>query len=84
MHAPMFGACSVCQKSLAEFASASAKKVRIIFGGGVYVAENTLRHASVAFLHQRRKNDARSMTQAFSNADPAQRFAFDSVSKILF
>ena len=72
------------KKSLAEFAPAGAKKVRIIFGGGVYVAENTLRHASVEFVRCKRTNYARSMAQAFSNADPAQRFAFESVSKILF
>ncbi len=71
-------------KSLAEFAPTGAKKVRIIFGGGVYVTENTLRHASVEFVRYKRTNDARSMAQAFSNADPAQRSAFESVSKILF
>ena len=75
---------SDCQKSLAEFAPAGAKKVRIIFGGGVYVAENTLRHASVEFVRYKRTNYARGMAQAFSNADPAQRFAFESVSKMLF
>ncbi|MEQ2511591.1 hypothetical protein WMO66_10110, partial [Faecousia sp. CLA-AA-H192] len=30
---------SVCIKSLAEFALASAKKIGIIFSGGVYVGE---------------------------------------------
>ena len=35
------------QKSLAEFALASAKKVEIIFSGGVYVGENTARLANV-------------------------------------
>ena len=70
--------------SLAEFAPVGAKKVRIIFGGGVYVAENTLRHASVEFLCQRRKNYARSMAQAFSNANPAQRFAFERVKNTFF
>ena len=34
-------------KSLAEFALASAKKVGIIFSGGVYVGENTARFANV-------------------------------------
>ena len=34
-------------KSLAEFALASAKKVEIIFSGGVYVGENTARLANV-------------------------------------
>ena len=38
---------SDCQKSLAEFALASAKKVEIIFSGGVYVGENTARLANV-------------------------------------
>ena len=35
------------KKSLAEFALASAKKVKIIFYGGVYVGENTARLANV-------------------------------------
>ena len=35
------------EKSLAEFALASAKKVKIIFSGGVYVGENTARLANV-------------------------------------
>ena len=34
-------------KSLAEFALASAKKMEIIFSGGVYVGENTARLANV-------------------------------------
>ena len=55
-----------------------------MFGGGVYVAENTQRQASVEFVRYKRTNDTRSMAQAFSNANPAQRFAFESVSKILF
>ena len=38
---------SVCIKSLAEFALASAKKIGIIFSGGVYVGENTARLANV-------------------------------------
>ena len=38
---------SDCRKSLAEFALASAKKVGIIFSGGVYVGENTARLANV-------------------------------------
>ena len=38
---------SDCQKSLAEFALASAKKMEIIFSGGVYVGENTARLANV-------------------------------------
>ena len=82
--APVPGALFRSSKSLAEFAPAGAKKVRIIFGGGVYVAENTLRHASVEFVRYKRANYARSMAQAFSNADPAQRSAFESVSKMLF
>ncbi len=55
-----------------------------MFGGGVYVAEHTLRHASASFVRYKRTNDTRSMAQAFSNVDPAQRFAFESVSKMLF
>ena len=50
----------------------------------MYVAENTLRHASVEFVRYQRTNYARSMAQAFSNANPAQRFAFESVSKYFF
>ena len=41
------GRISACRKSLAEFALASAKKVGIIFSGGVYVGENTARLANV-------------------------------------
>ena len=46
--APKTGAAGTdCQRSLAEFAPAGAKEVKIIFSGGVYVGENTLRAASV-------------------------------------
>ena len=38
---------SDCRKSLAEFAPAGAKKMEIIFSGGVYVGENTARLANV-------------------------------------
>ena len=38
---------SDCRKSLAEFAPAGAKKLEIIFSGGVYVGENTARLANV-------------------------------------
>ena len=37
---------SVCRKSLAEFAPAGAKKVKSVFGRGVYVDENTSRPAN--------------------------------------
>ena len=40
-------AAQTVKKSLAEFALASAKKVEIIFSGGVYVEENTARLANV-------------------------------------
>ena len=39
---PQCGGFSACQKSLAEFAPAGAKKFKIMFGGGVYGAEHTL------------------------------------------
>ena len=41
------GAFGLSKKSLAEFALASAKKIGIIFSGGVYVGENTARLANV-------------------------------------
>ena len=38
---------SDCQRSLAEFALASAKEMEFIFSGGVYVGKNTSRLANV-------------------------------------
>ena len=40
------GGLSDCQKSLAEFAASAAKRIRIIFCRGVYLAENTTQAAS--------------------------------------
>jgi len=52
-----------CQKSLAEFAAEAANKIKILFGRGVYVDENTSQAASVEFVRQRRTNYARSRLQ---------------------
>ena len=57
--------------------------IQIIFCGGVYVAENTIRPASVEFLRLR-KNYARGRVQSISNENPAKRFSFESVSKYYF
>ena len=51
---------SDCQKSLAEFAASAAKRIRIIFCRGVYLAENTSQAASVEFVRLWRTNYARS------------------------
>ena len=58
--------------------------ILIIFCGGVYAAENTAQSASVEFVCLRHTNYARGGLQAFSNENPAKRFSFESVSKILF
>ena len=72
------------EKASQSFAPAGAKMIQIIFCGGVYVAENTIQAASVEFVCQRHTNYARSRLQAHSNENPAKRFSFESVSKILF
>ena len=72
------------EKASQSFAAAAAKLIRIIFCGGVYVAENTTQPASVEFVCQWHTNYARSRLQAHSNENPAKRFSFESVSKILF
>ena len=72
------------KKASQSFAPAGAKMIRIIFCGGVYVAENTLRPASVEFVRSQRTNYARGRVQALSNGNPAKRFSFESVSKTLF
>ena len=46
---------SLCAKSLAEFALASAKKMEIIFSGDVYVGENTARLANVRRARRARR-----------------------------
>ena len=71
-------------KSLAEFALASAKKVEIIFSGGVYVGENTARLANVRRMRRRRALRAMQRAAAFSNESPVKRVSFESLSKILF
>ena len=72
------------KKSLAEFASADAKKVKSIFGGGVYVAENTHRLANVRLCAEGAQIVRCSEPQPFSNGSPAQRVPFERVSKIIF
>ena len=71
-------------KSLAEFALASAKKVGIIFSGGVYVGENTARLANVRRVRRRRALRAMQRAAAFSNESPVKRVSFESLSKTLF
>ena len=72
------------EKASQSFAPAGAKMIRIIFCGGVYVAENTIQAASVEFVCQRHTNYARGRVQALSNGNTAKRFSFESVSKTLF
>ena len=72
------------KKSLAEFALASAKKIGIIFSGGVYVGENTARLANVRRVRRRRALRALQRAAAFSNESPVKRVSFESVSKRLF
>ena len=74
--------CFILPKSLAEFAPAGAKKVGIIFSGGVYVGENTARLANVRRV--RRALRAMPRAAALSNESPVKRVSFESVSKIFF
>ena len=83
MYAPS-GALQSVEKASQSFAAAAAKLIRIIFCGGVYVAENTDQPASVEFVRSQRTNYARGRVQALSNGNPAKRFSFESVSKTLF
>ena len=76
------GAFGLSKKSLAEFALASAKKMEIIFSGGVYVGENTARLANVRRV--RRALRAMQRAAAFSNESPVKRVSFESLSKTLF
>ena len=72
------------RKSLAEFAPAGAKKMEIIFSGGVYVGENTARLANVRRARHRRALRALQRAAALSNESPVKRVSFESLSKILF
>jgi len=63
-------------KSLAEFAPAGAKKIGSIFGGGVYVAENSSRPANVRVCACRTRR-ALQQAAAFSNDSPAKRVSFE-------
>ena len=62
---------SDCQRSLAEFALASAKEMEIIFSGDMCVGENTFRLANVRVVRQRRTASALRRAAAFSNESPA-------------
>ena len=77
------GSISVCQKCLAEFALASAKKVEIIFSGGVYVGENTARLANVRRVRRRRASCA-AASRSFFKRSPVKRVSFEGLSKMLF
>ena len=70
------------QKASQSFAAAAAKAIIIIFAGGVYVGKNSAHGAEC--INFACKIYARSAVQAFSNENPAKRFSFESVSKILF
>ena len=59
-------------KSLAEFALASAKKVEIIFSGGVYVGENTARLANVRRARRRRALRALQRAAAPFKREPSE------------
>ena len=72
------------EKSLAEFAPAGAKRMEIIFSGGVYVGENTARLANVRKVRRRRALRALPRAAALSNESPVKRVSFESLSKILF
>lgn len=73
-----------CQRSLAEFALASAKEMEIIFSGGVYVGENTSRLANVRIVRCERTMRALPRAAAFSNESPTKWVSFESLSKTLF
>ena len=62
------------------------RKARLVKSNpcSAYVGENTSRPASVEFLRQRRGNYARSRVQSPSNASPAERVAFERLSKNFF
>ena len=60
------------EKSLAEFALASAKKMEIIFSGGVYVGENTARFANVRRVRRRRALRAMQRVAAFFKREPSE------------
>ncbi|MCI7018925.1 MAG: hypothetical protein MR913_03790 [Clostridiales bacterium] len=51
--------------NLAEFAADAAKQMKIIFGQGVYLTENTSQAASVEFVCQWQTNYARSRLQKY-------------------
>ena len=62
------GYCSLVgenSRCLAEFAPAGAKKIKSVFGGGVYVAENTAHGAECAT-----EGSARSGVQPFTVQTP--------------
>ena len=73
-----------CQRSLAEFALASAKEMEIIFSGGVYVGENTSRLANVRIVRREGTMRALPRAAAFSNESPTKWVSFEGLSKTLF
>ena len=81
---PNGGAMPDCQRSLAEFALASAKEMEIIFSGGVYVGENTLRLANVRIVRREGTMRALLRAAAFSNESPTKWVSFEGLSKTLF
>ncbi len=61
-----------CRKSLAEFASADAKKPPIIFSGGMYGGENTARLANVRRARLRRALRALQRAAAPFKREPSE------------
>jgi|GEM_PF-6387896 len=64
-----------CQKSLAEFALAGAKKVKSVFARGVYAGENTSRGASVELSALWRTTEAQ-------GASPLSKKSLDFFDKL--
>ena len=60
------------EKGLAEFAPAGAKKMGIIFSGGVYVGENTARLANVRRARRRRALRALQRAAAPFKREPSE------------
>ena len=71
-YAPLRRAMLESKKSLAEFALASAKKMEIIFSGGVYVGENTARLANVRRARLRRALRALQRAAAPFKREPSE------------
>ena len=63
-------------KSLAEFTAAAVNKVKIIFCQGVYLTENTARHANVRVVRFRRTASA--LQRAATRCRKSPKGFFDS------